>query len=457
MRIVVLGAGQVGSSVAALLVKEGFAITVIDNNQEKLRMLQEKYDIHTVEGNASLPSVLRSAGAEQADLLIATTSSDEINLIACQICYHLFNIPTRIARIRELDYFSEKELFCDEKMAVNVMINPEVLLTEYIHSAILYPSALEVMDFANGKVKLVGIKALKGGALVHQKVKSLHEHIPQIDSRVAAIYRDKTVIMPEGETVIEPGDEVFFLTESQHIASVMSELRRVEKDNRHVIIAGGGHIGEKLARALQKKHRVKIIEHSEQRCNQLTNSLAKTVVLKGSCVDRRLLIEENIANCDIFCAITNSDETNIMSCLLAKNCGAKKTIALVNNSDYETIFDNNNNNDIAIDKVIEPQQVTISSLLSYVRRGDMVRVHSLRYGAAEAMEAIAHNDSGSSKIVGKRLEEIELPYGVAISAVVRGEQVIMAHHDVKVEPEDHLIFFVVDKNSIEAVEQLVQT
>ena len=456
MKTIILGAGQVGSSVAALLAKEGVEITVIDNNPEKLRHLQEKSDVRIIEGNASLPSVLRSAGADEADLLIATTNSDEVNLIACQICYHLFNISTRIARIRKQDYLSEKEMFCDEQMAVSLLINPEVLLTEYIHLSILYPSALEVMDFAHGKLKLVGIQALQGGPLVHQKVSSLREHIPKIDSRVAAIYRDKTAIIPEGNTVIEPGDEVFFLTESQHIHNVMSELRKVEKDNRHVIIAGGGHIGERLAFALQKKHRVKIIERDEARCEELTNNLSNTVILKGSCVDRRLLIEENIKNCDIFCAITNNDESNIMSCMLAKNCGAKKTICLINNSDYESIFSGNDGS-LAIDKIIEPQQVTISSLLSYVRRGDMVRVHTLRYGAAEAMEVIAHNESGSSKIVGKRLDEISWPYGVIMGALVRGDKVLMAHRHIVIEAEDHLIFFVIDKNSIEAVEQLVQS
>ena len=458
MKIIVLGAGQVGSSVSSLLVKEGVDITVIDKDHNKLRSLQEKYDIRTLEGHASLPSVLIEAGCEDADLLIATTSSDEVNMIACQVAYNLFKTPTRIARIRELNYSENPELFTDDKISVNVLINPENLLTEYIHSAVLYPSALEVMDFAAGKIKLVGIQAHLGGPLVHQKVSSLREHIPNIDSRVAAIYRDKTAIMPEGETIIEPGDEVFFLTESQNIGKVMSELRRVEKDNRHVIIAGGGNIGTKLARALQKKHRVKIIERDRDKCDQLSSGLSNTVILNGSCTDRSLLVEENIGSCHIFCAITNNDETNIMSCLLAKSCGAKKTIALVNNPDYGTLFSTGEmGQEVVIDKIIEPQQITVSRLLSYVRRGDMVRVHSLRHGAAEAMEAIAHGDSSSSKIIGKRLEDIALPYGVGIGALVRGDKVMMAHRHLVVEAEDHLVFFVVDKKSIAAVEQLVQS
>ncbi|MBE8182736.1 MAG: Trk system potassium transporter TrkA [Candidatus Portiera sp.] len=456
MKIIVLGAGQVGTSVASWLVKEGIDITVVDSHPDKLRTLQQKYDIRTIVGNASLPSILEAAGAADCDLLIATTSRDEVNLLACQIAYHLFKIPKRIARIREQDYISQAHLFCDTKIAVNVMINPEEQLKEYIHSSILYPSALEVMDFAHGKLKLVGIKALSGGPLVHQKVSSLREHIPNIDSRVAAIYRDTSVIMPEGDTVIEPDDEVFFLTESKHIANVMSELRKVEKDNRRVIIAGGGHIGEKLAMVLQNKHRVKIIENNRDRCEELTNSLSRTVVLNGSCVDKRLLVEENIGGCDIFCALTNSDEINIMSCLLAKNYGAKKTIALVSSPNYEEVFAKDGLG-LNIDNIIDPQQVTISSILSYVRKGDVVRAHSLRHGAAEAFEVIAHGDEESSVLIGKKLEDIVLPHGVSIGALVRGNKVLMAHRNVVVEAEDHLVFFVVDKSSIEALEQLLQS
>ena len=453
MRIIILGAGQVGSTLATRLVKEESDITVIDTEEEKLNALRDQLDIRTIVGHASLPSVLKSAGAADAEIMIACTSSDEVNLLACQVGHHMFKIPTRIARIRELDYASHTELFTDDKISVNVLINPEGLLTEYIQASIQYPSALEVRDFADGRVKLVGIKAATGNPLVNQKVKHLREHIPNVESRVAAIYRDKNAIIPEGDTVVEPGDEVFFLTKSEHVGNVIAELRKVEKACRNVIIAGGGHIGEKLAKALQKKHRVKIIEMNSARCDELTNSLNKTVVLKGSCVDRKLLIEENIGNCDIFCAITNIDEANIMACLLAKNCGAKKTIALVNRVDYEALFTSGDYAD-AIDKIIEPQQITTSRLLSHVRRGDVVKVHSLRYGAAEAFEAIAHGNSKNSRIIGKRLEDIGLPHGVNLAALVRGDEVLMGHRHLVVEPEDHLIFFVVDKNSISAVEQL---
>ncbi len=454
MKVVILGAGQVGSSVASLLVREEVDITVIDIDKEKLEALQEKYDLRTIQGHASSPDILEQAGCAEADMLIAATSVDEVNMVACQLAYYLFDTPTRIARIRREDYTKHSELFIDGRISVKVLINPESLVTEYIHSAVQFPSALEVMDFANGKLKLVGMKAQKGGPLVNQKINSIRTHIPDIDTRVAAIYTDKGSVMPEGDTIIREGDEVFFLAESNDIIQVMSELQRLEKDNRQVIIAGGGHIGEKLAHALAKKHKVKIIEQDKKRCEELATQLSTAVVLNGTSTNQDLLLEENIANCDIFCALTNRDEINIMSSLLAKSCGASKTIALINNTNYLELLLRQK---INIDKMISPQQVTVSRLLSYVRRGDVVRVHSLRNGAAEAMEAIAHGSKDSSKLIGKRLEDVSLPYGVTIGALIRQDKVMIAHRYLIIEPEDHLIFFVLERNNIEAVEKLVQS
>lgn len=454
MKIIILGAGQVGSSVASLLVREGMDITIIDIVEEKLKVLQEKYDLRVIQGHASSPSILKQAGCAEAEMLIAATSSDEVNMIGCEIAYYLFKTPTRIARIREMDYTNEVKLFSNERIAVNAIINPESLVKGHIHSSVLFPNALEVMDFANGKLKLVGMKALASGPLVDQKVSSMRTHIPAIDTRVAAIYKKQGAVMPTADTIIEEGDEVFFLAESNDIVKVMSELQRIEKENREVIIAGGGHIGEKLANALAKKHTVKIIEQDLARCQALSSLLSSAVVLNGSATDQDLLLEGNIANCHIFCALTNRDEVNIMSCLLAKSCGAHRTIALINNTDYLNLLLKQK---IDIDKMVSPQQVTVSRLLSYVRRGDVVRVHRLRNGAAEALETIAHGNKNSSKLIGKRLEDVPLPHGVTIGALIRADKVMIAHRHLIVEPEDHLIFFVLDKMSIKAVEKLVQS
>ena len=454
MKIIILGAGQVGSSVASLLVREGMDITIIDIVEEKLKILQEKYDLRTIHGYASLPSVLKRAGCTEAEILIAATNSDEVNMIGCQIAHYLFGTPKCIARVREMDYTSQGEIFSDKRIAVDAIINPESLVTEHIHSAILFPNALEVRDFADGRLKLVGMKAQASGPLVEQKIRSIRSHIPDVDMRVAAIYKKKGAAMPTSDTVIEEDDEVFFLAESTDILKIMKKLQRIEEENREVIIAGGGHIGEKLANALAKKHKVKIIEQDMKRCQQLSSLLSSAVVLNGSATDQDLLLEENIANCHIFCALTNRDEVNIMSCLLAKSCGAHRTIALINNTDYLNLLLKQN---FDIDKMVSPQQVTVSHLLSYVRRGDVVRVHRLRNGVAEALEAVAHGNKESSKLIGKKLEDVLLPHGVTIGALIRADKVMMAHRHLVVEPEDHLIFFIFDKMSIQAVERIVQS
>ncbi|WP_422823759.1 Trk system potassium transporter TrkA [Vreelandella venusta] len=284
-----------------------------------------------------------------------------------------------------------------------------------------------------------------------QDLAFLAKHMPNVETRVAAIYRRNRPIIPRGDTVIEADDEVFFLAARRDIRAVMSELRRVERDFRRVVIAGGGNIGERLAEHLEHSHQVKIIEHSIERCTALSERLDRTVVLHGSATSKRLLEEENIEDCDIFCALTNDDEVNIMSSLLAKRLGAKKVLTLINNAAYVDLVQGGE-----IDIAISPQQATIGSLLTHVRRGDIVNVHSLRRGAAEAIEAIAHGDKQSSKVVGRTIAEISLPEGTTIGAIVRGKEVIIGHGDVMVESGDHVILFVIDKRRIRDVERLFQ-
>ncbi|MEA2118716.1 Trk system potassium transporter TrkA, partial [Halovibrio sp. HP20-50] len=338
-----------------------------------------------------------------------------------------------------------------EAIPIDVLISPEQVVTDHVRRLIEHPGALQVLEFAGGLVQLVAVKAFYGGPLVGQDLAFLRRHMPNVDTRVAAIYRRNRPIIPRGDTVIEADDEVFFLAARRDIRAVMSELRRVERDFRRVVIAGGGNIGERLAEHLEHSHQVKIIEHSLERCTTLSERLDRTVVLHGSATSKRLLEEENIEECDIFCALTNDDEVNIMSSLLAKRLGAKKVLTLINNAAYVDLVQGGE-----IDIAISPQQATIGSLLTHVRRGDIVNVHSLRRGAAEAIEAIAHGDKQSSKVVGRTIREIGLPDGTTIGAIVRGKEVIIAHGDVMVESGDHVILFVIDKRRIRDVERLFQ-
>ena len=401
---------------------------------------------------ASRPDVLRAAGAQDADMLVAVTNSDEVNMVACQVSFSLFKTPTKIARIRASAYTTQAGgLFSKEHMPIDVLINPEQVVTEHIERLIQFPGALQVLDFAQGRAQLVAVKAYEDGPLVGQALATLREHVPGVDTRVAAIFRRDRAIMPQGDTVIEADDEVFFIAAKRDITAVMSELRGLEAPYKRIIIAGGGHIGERLAKVTAKGHHVKIIEYDASRAMALADALDGAVVIQGDATDGDLLMNENIERTDVFCALTNDDEANIMSSMLAKRLGARKVMTLISKPAYVDLVQGG-----VIDVAISPQQATISELLAYVRRGDVARVHSLRRGAAEAMEAIAHGDSHSSKVVGRRLDEIRLPPGASIGALVRGDDVLIAHDSVVVESDDHVLLFLTDKRQVRAVENLFQ-
>ena len=452
MKIVVLGAGQVGSTVAHSLSNEENDITIVDLDANRMKILQDRLDVRGVIGHASHPKVLVRAGIEDADLVIALTSSDEVNMTACQVAYTLYNTPTRIARIRSSEYIEHPQLFEREHCPVDVLISPETLVTQHIARLIEYPGALQVLDFADGRAQLVATQAYAGGPLVGHRLQTLREHMPaNAEARIAAIYRQDKTIIPNGNTVIEENDTVFFLAAQRNIRTMMKELRPLDSPVRRIILAGGGNIGSNLARHLERRHHVKIIERDRDRAEFIAEDLEKAIVLVGDCADEELLREEAIDNTDIYCVLTNDDEANILSSMLAKKMGAEKVIALINRPSYVDLVESG-----SIDIAVSPQQVTIGALLTHIRRGNMVRVHSLRRGAAEAIEAVALGDKRSSRVVGRTIEEIDLPVGTTIPAVVRGEEVIIAHHDTVIIEHDHVILFVPDKRQIAAVERLFQ-
>ena len=451
MKIIILGAGQVGTSVAEVLSSEASDITVIDIDEKKLEALRDRLDIGTVQGEAAHPDVLAQAGAEDADMILAVTNSDEINMVACQVAYTLFHTPTKIARVRNVGYLAYPQLFTQEALPIDVLISPEQLVTDYVQRLIEHPGALQVLDFAGGKVQLVAVRAYYGGPLVGHELKTLREHMPGIDTRVAAIYRRGHAIAPEGDTVIEVDDEVFFIAAKRHIRVVMKELRRLDRPVKRIILAGGGNIGMRLAKALEHQYQVKLIDHNPTRSRKISEQLSKTIVLFGDAADEELLLDENIENTDVFCAVTNDDEANILSAMLAKRLGAQKVMALINRAAYVDLVQSG-----IIDIAISPQQATIGSLLTHVRRGDVTAVHSLRRGAAEAIEAVAHGDQRSSKVVGRAIGDIKLPPGTNIGAIVRNGDVIIAHHDTVIQADDHVILFVVNKERIPEVERLFQ-
>ena len=453
MKIIILGAGQVGRTAAYRLAREeANEVTVIDLDEKLLRHLQDRLDIRTIIGNGAQPSILEAAGARQADVFIALTNSDELNMVSCQIMATLFNKDAiRIARIRSGEYTKHSKLFVDEDraFAVDVTLNPEQLVTDHISRLIRYPGALQVLDFADGRVRLVCARALQGGLLVGQRLHTLREHMPKTDARVAAIYRNGQSVKPTGETIIEHGDEVFFLAARKDIRQVMNEIQRLEEPVRRVVIAGGGNIGFRLAQQLEQHLQVKLIERDGRRTRRISEQLSNTIVLNGDASDEELLLEENIDNVDVFVSVTNTEEANILSAMLAKRLGAKKVMALINRPAYAELMESGN-----LDVAISPQMITIGSVLAHVRRGDVVQVHSLRRGAAEAIEAVAHGIQGEGRVIGRKIADIPLPEGATIGALVRGDEVLMAHHDTVVQRDDHVILFLTDRRQIDAVERL---
>ncbi|MED5391762.1 MAG: Trk system potassium transporter TrkA [Pseudomonadota bacterium] len=452
MKIIILGAGQVGISTAEILAKEDNDITLIDNVASQVEGLQDRLDIRTIVGSASHPSVLEQAGGPDADLILAVTDQDEVNMAACQVAYTLFRTPKKIARIRSVEYLTHTEIFSDESIPVDVIISPEQLITQHVLHLIEYPGALQVVDFAGGKIQLVGLKAYHGGPLVGRELRTIREDLPTVEARVAAIYRHDRPIIPEGDTIIEPNDEVFIVAAAPHIPIVMSEFCAVEAPGQNIMLVGAGKIGLQLARSLeQNNYQVKLVEHGAERARQVAEQLDATIVLRGDAADEDLMLQENIDATDVFCSLTNDDEANILSAMLAKRLGAHRAMALINRSAYVDLIESS-----VLDVAISPSLITVGSLLTHVRRGDTIAVHSLRRGAAEAIETIAHGDATSSSVVGRRIEEISLPSGTRVGALLRNQEVIIPHHDTVIEAEDHVILFVIDKKYIRDVERLFQ-
>jgi trk system potassium uptake protein len=460
MKIVILGAGRVGESVAESMVSERNDITMIDTDPARLRALQDRLDLRGVVGNGIQPSVLREAGIEDADMLIACAPLDETNLVVCKVAHDLFNVPTTIARIRSPEFEAGAPLLERTGFAVDQVICPEQSVTAYVRKLVRYPQALQVLEFADGLVSLIAVRAVAGGPLVMHSLAEIPSLVPDVEMRIVAIYRqDKALTELAGMTRIEPGDEVFVLAATREISKVLGALRKMDRPVKRVMIAGGGKVGLRLAREIHAEYQIKIIEVNLARCNYLATQLpSEVLVLNGDSTDEELLTGENVAEMDLFLALTSDDENNIMACLLAKRLGAHRVFALINRKAYADLVQGSQ-----IDIAISPAHAVIGELLAFVRRGDVAAVHSLRRGAAEALEVVVRGDRKTCKVAGRRIEEIDLPSGAQIGAIVRATrdaggyaEVIFPHHDTTIETGDHVIVFVPRKRMVREIEKLFQ-
>lgn len=452
--MIILGAGQIGSALAEYLVNDSENdITIIDEDQDRLQSLQERYDLQAIHGKASYPQILSNAGAEDADILVAVTNSDETNMVACQLGYSLFNIPKRVARIQAVDYNDDDySLFSPDIIPIDHIIAPEKLITNQICKLIQYPGSLQVATFSEDRVYFVVATAYYGGPLVGDELSVLKEHLPHVDARIVGLYRQGKFIRPIGSTIIEAGDEIFFITTPQNIKAVTSELQRLEKPYKRVMIISGGSIAVSLAKRLENDYQVKLLERNAEKAEHIAEQLTNTTVLHGEASDQELLSQEQIEQTDLFIAVTSDDETNIMSSMLAKRMGAKKVIVLIQRQAYLELI-----KESVIDITISPQHATISALLSHIRQSDIVNVVSLRQGIAEAIEIVAHGDIETSKVVGRSILELKLPGGATIGAVVRGDEVMIANDDIAIEDNDHLVIFLPDRKYVTDIERLFKT
>jgi trk system potassium uptake protein TrkA len=451
MKIVILGAGATGGSVAAALASEENDIVVVDFRTDLLEALKERFDIATVTGNAAHPSVLEQAGISNTDMVIAVTDRDETNMLACLIINALYTKPKTIARVRAIDYLKHPRLFSDKGIPVDIVISPEQIVMNSIRNLIEFPGVLQISEFAKGLVRLFSVKVVANGILTGKKIKTLKNRFVSGKTRVVAIFRNGVPLCVNGEATIETGDEVFFVAPRKEVRRVLEELGKLEAPIKRIIIAGGGHVGKRLALALEEKHQVKIIEKDPKRAKKIANDLNDTVVLLGDCADEKLLQDESIEDTDLFCAITDNDGVNIISASLAKSMGARKTICLLNHMSYTKLLPGT-----SIDAVVLPNQETLGSILKYVRKGDVAEVSSLCGGTAEAIEAIAHQNGHDDCVVGKRVDSIKFPDGIVIGALIRNYEVLAIHHDTIFKENDHVIMFAMDKKLISYIEKSFQ-
>ncbi len=458
MNIIILGAGRVGESVAESLVSEQNDITVVDMDPARLRALEDKLDLRGVVGNGIQPSVLRDAGAKDADMVIACAAQDETNLVVCKVAHDVFNVPTTIARLRSPEFTEgeDEELLSRSSFSVSQVICPEESVTRYIHQLISYPEALQVLEFAEGRASLIAVRASHGGALVGHTIGEFRERFTRCEMRVVALYRLDTEMEAKPSTRILAGDEVFVLADTDKIRDVLAAIHNIDQPVQRVMIAGGGKVGLRLARSLAGQCEVKVLERDKKRCEYLASQLPSSMlILQGDGADEDLLEEENVGQMDMFLALTSDDEDNIMSAMLAKRLGAKRVMSLINRRAYADMMQGS-----TIDIAVSPSQAVIGELLTHIRRGDVAAVHSLRRGAAEALEGIARGDVKTSKLVGRRIEEVKLPKGTRFGAIVRGEgrnsEVLMPHHDLLIEDGDHIIIFIPNKRLVREVERLFQ-
>ncbi|WP_169569149.1 Trk system potassium transporter TrkA [Sneathiella limimaris] len=450
MKVIVCGAGQVGSNIARQLSREGNDITLIDQDPELVRKIGDDLDVRGMVGHASHPDVLEAAGAREADMIIAVTYSDEVNMIACQVAHSLFDVPKKVARIRSQEYLLPmwSDLYSRDHLPIDVVISPEVEVAHAINRRLKVPGAIDMVSFADGKVQVIGVRLDESCPIVNTPLRQLTELFPDLNIVVVGIYRNEKMLVPTSNDQMFPGDEVYFSADIDHVSRAMPLFGHEEQEARSVVIVGGGNIGLHLAQLIEEEMpniTLKLIEQNRERAENIQEHLHKAIVLAGDALDPDLLTEAKVNRAETLVALTNDDEINILSSLLSKSQGCESAITLINNPVFSQLMTNH-----GIDVVVDPRATTVSEILRHIRRGRIRGLHSFQDGAAEVVEGEALE---TSKLVGQELRNVRLPKGTIVGAILRDGEVIIPRGSTVIKPNDRVVIFAL-YNAVRKVEEM---
>jgi trk system potassium uptake protein TrkA len=450
MKVIVCGAGQVGTSIVRHLVSENNDVTVIDSSPDLIRKISDSMDVKAMQGFASHPDTLEAAGAEDAEMIVAVTYSDEVNMVACQVAHSLFEVPTKIARVRHQSYLNPiwADLFSRDHMPIDVIISPEIEVGRAISRRLHVPGAFDTIPLADGLVQLLGVRCDEDCPLLHTPLRQLTELFPDLHLTIVGIIRGDKRFVPSSKDHMLPGDEVYFVCDTAQVTRVMAAFGHEEPEARRIIILGGGNIGRFLAEEIESQRpgvSARMIEFDKERAHLAAQSLTRTVVLQGDALDPEILEEANVANAEAVIAVTNDDEVNILASLLAKRFGAKKAMTLINNVTYSSLITT-----LGIDVVVSPRAITVSTILQHIRRGKIRAAHAVHEDFGEVMEGEAME---TSSLVGVPLREAELPNGVLIGAIIRDGAVITPTGDSVINVHDRVVLFA-ETEAVKKVERM---
>ena len=452
MRVIICGAGQVGLGIAERLAAEGNDVSIIDSSEELVQRANDMLDVRAACGNGAHPDVLAKAGARDADMLIAVTFHDEVNMVACQVASTLFDIPTKVARVRAQTYLDKEwsKLFRSQGLQIDYIISPEIEVGNVVLRRLELPGAFETASFANGQILAIGVNCGAECPVVDTPLKQLRELFPDLPATIVAVVRQGELFVPKKEQRLAVGDDVYLILPAQQISRTLKVFGHEEVQARRIVIAGGGNIGEYVARAIEQREpniRVKIIENRRDRAIANSEPLNRTVILNGSALSEDLLREADIRNAETIVAVTNDDQANILTCMLAKNLGCRRSLCLLNSTGYSSVV-----RSFGIDAQLNPRAVTVSRILQYVRRGRIRGVHEIHDSAGEIVEAEA---LATTPVVGRAIKDLGISEGVRFGAIMRNDEIILPRGDTELRPRDRAILFA-RADFVREVEQIFQ-